>query len=449
MARKKNLVPLFGVAFVVAIISTGVFYGLFVGKLNSASPSAASGGRVWVAEHAMAAGTVLKTENLKEINWPVSPLPAGVVAKLEEATAKTLVEPMAANQVLFHSHIAAAHGGSTESGGMGIPQGKRAVSLQVQDSAGVVAMLKPGHRVDVQVVGTSPGAQIQEPVIRTFLENMTVLTVPKDTGSRGGSQIVTVLASPREATLLGLADSTAKIRIALRNPIDQKQENPGTVGLSALFRGAGPVSMPSMNSKQTPSAVHSGTPTPAQTLAARPVQNQIELLVRVAGAEWEQIAPRLAPGSQADSLQVVALAKGEPFGSGVETISISRLATAKGREAGLRWTLSEKTGPDASCGLDIQFSPHIEPEGRVRVRVQPEVTFPGANGVNRRRLNTEVDVADGQSFLVRGFAAAADLNVLWERLFSRPAASTREIIVVVTPQIVREQTAKIVTPASE
>ena len=34
---KKNLVPLLGIAFVVAIISTGIFYGLFVGKLKSAT----------------------------------------------------------------------------------------------------------------------------------------------------------------------------------------------------------------------------------------------------------------------------------------------------------------------------------------------------------------------------------------------------------------------------
>ncbi len=32
---KRNIVPLLGIAFVVAIISTGIFYGLFAGKLRS------------------------------------------------------------------------------------------------------------------------------------------------------------------------------------------------------------------------------------------------------------------------------------------------------------------------------------------------------------------------------------------------------------------------------
>ena len=34
---KRKLVPLLGIAFVVAIVATGVFYGLFVGELKSAT----------------------------------------------------------------------------------------------------------------------------------------------------------------------------------------------------------------------------------------------------------------------------------------------------------------------------------------------------------------------------------------------------------------------------
>ena len=34
MATKKNLITLLGIAFVVAIIATGLFYGLVAGKLS-------------------------------------------------------------------------------------------------------------------------------------------------------------------------------------------------------------------------------------------------------------------------------------------------------------------------------------------------------------------------------------------------------------------------------
>lgn len=449
MARKKNLVPLFGVAFIVAIISTGVFYGLFVGKLNSASTTPTTAGKVWVAARAMESGTVLKQADIKEINWPAPPLPAGAVQKVEELEGKTLAEPVAANQLLLNSQIAAPGGGHADSGGMGIPQGKRAVSLQVQDSAGVVAMLKPGHRVDIQVVGVAPGAAVAEPMLRTVLENMTVLSVPKEVSTRGGANIVTVLASPRESALLGLADSTAKIRVALRNPVDQKQENPGGVGLSTLFRGGNTTVLPSMNmaSAASPAPPASAASAPSSPAAAsKPTQRHIELLVRVSSAQWEEIAPRVE-GVKSDSLQVLALKKQEGLDAALQTVSSARLSSAKGREAGMRWTLSEKAA-EVSCGLDIQFSPQIEADGHVRVRVQPEVTLPASSGVNRRRISTDVDVADGQSFLVRGFAPAVDLPLLWEKLFARTANTSKDMLVVVTPQIVKES-ARTAAPASE
>lgn len=439
-ARKKNLVPLFGVAFIVAILSTGVFYGLFVGKLNSASTPTAGIGKVWVAAKALDRGSVMKPEDLQEINWPQPPLPAGAVTKLDDLAGKTLVEPIAAHELISYSHIASPKGGPLESGGIGIPQGQRAVSLQVQDSSGVVALLKPGHRIDIQVVGVSPGAGVQEPQIRTMLENVQVLTVGRDT-LRGSSQIITVLASPREVTLLGLADSTAKVRIALRNPIDQQQENPGSISLSGLFRATAPNAiLPPRNLLKAAPVSNAVPRQPA------PSQRQVQLLVRVTGAKWEQLSPHiLDPGNSnpGETLQVASFRPNESLDTalaGLETVASSRLTSAKGRETGLRWTQWERLTSEPSdpgCGLDIQFSPRIEPDGRVRVRVQPEVTWQKANGRGSRRLNTEVDVADGQSFLVRGFAAASDLPLLWEKLFAHASRETaaRELIVVVTPRV--------------
>ena len=37
--KKNNMLKLLGIAFVVAILSTGIFYGLFVNKLSSSTGS--------------------------------------------------------------------------------------------------------------------------------------------------------------------------------------------------------------------------------------------------------------------------------------------------------------------------------------------------------------------------------------------------------------------------
>lgn len=424
--RKKSLVPLFGVAFIVAILSTGIFYGLFVGKLNSASTSQAGAGKVLLAARSLPAGAVLKTQDLKEVAWGKPPMPAGAVTSLSEATGQTLVGPLAENEMLMRIRLASKTGGPADSASMGIPEGMRAISLQVHDSEGVIAMLKPGHRIDIQVV-TPPGFH-SEAQLRTALENVPVLAIPNPKemlGVRGGAHIVTVLAAPKEAAMLGLADSTAKIRIALRNPIDQKKENLSSLSL--------------------------GTASSPASQSAEPAQH-IQLTVRLAGASRtaiEDLVSQLDGGSAKTGLWQVAafrpqaaidaaLERLEQTRS-LEVLHQSRVLAVPRRiviESGAQWSVSE---PSSGCGLRIRFAPWIQSSGRLLVRVHPEITTPGNNSVNRRRMETEIELADGQSFLVRGWAAPAEYPLLWEKLFPGRATggSQREFLVLVTTKLVR------------
>jgi pilus assembly protein CpaB len=235
--KKKNLVPLLGIAFIVAVVSTGIFYGLFVGKLNSATPSGPGVTSVVIATHAIETGALLGEGDVKVIPWVAPGVPAGAIGRTADAVGKVATRDLAANELVRTDHLGAVDGGDVDGGSLGIPDGMRAVSLQVQDSAGVVTMLRPGLKVDVQVVGTIPGTRGNEPHLRTVLENVPVLRVPKDgPAGRGGTFIVTVLASPEDAALLGLADSSAKVRLLLRNPIDQKVAPRGAVGMGTLFQ---------------------------------------------------------------------------------------------------------------------------------------------------------------------------------------------------------------------
>src|ERR1039457_4928663 len=61
---KKNVVPLLAIAFLVAAISTGVFYGLFASRLGASSPDLPQHSLV-VAAHDLERGTVLKREDLR------------------------------------------------------------------------------------------------------------------------------------------------------------------------------------------------------------------------------------------------------------------------------------------------------------------------------------------------------------------------------------------------
>lgn len=118
---------------------------------------------------------------------------------------------------------------------MGIPAGMRAVSAQILDSAGVVAMLQPGRRVDVQLVSPS-GAP---PELKTIIQNVEVLRVDPPAEGRM-NPVVTLLTRPEEADAIGLGDSNARLRLVLRNPLDSAQPALPRQTLPPLFQKTAP-----------------------------------------------------------------------------------------------------------------------------------------------------------------------------------------------------------------
>ena len=88
---KRNMVPLLGIAFVVAIISTGVFYGLFAGKLRSSSAEL-SGHPIVVAARELDRGKVVQAADLRvsQVRGRLS----GSFSKPEEVLGATLVLPV-------------------------------------------------------------------------------------------------------------------------------------------------------------------------------------------------------------------------------------------------------------------------------------------------------------------------------------------------------------------
>jgi len=269
---RKSLLPLLGIALVVAILATAVFYGLFLSKFQSA-PAANAGPTVVVAARDLQRGAVLKPTDVKVMNWSGAAPLKGAMSTPEQVAGMTLTAAVQENEPVTEARVASEKGG----GGLGIASGMRAVSVHVVDSSGVVAMLQPGHKVDVQVVA-APNSQNQEDIrIQTMLQRMEVLAVSTHLESSTGrfpGQVITLLATPAEADMLGLADSLARIRITLRNPMDEQRGRLGSVGLPALFRPgvSGAAALPTMRAAAKPSTQPHATqvkvPLPAHAVGA-------------------------------------------------------------------------------------------------------------------------------------------------------------------------------------
>src|ERR1700682_3937965 len=118
---KRNILPLLGIAFVVAIISTGVFYGLFAGRMRSAT-SEGAGQSIVVAAKNLDRGAVVQAGDLR-----VSQLKGtlqGSFSKPEEAVGVTLLEAVRQNEPLLQDRVASR---DAKSGGAStaIPAGMR------------------------------------------------------------------------------------------------------------------------------------------------------------------------------------------------------------------------------------------------------------------------------------------------------------------------------------
>lgn len=230
---KKNMVPLVAIAFIVAAISTGVFYGLFAGRIRASTDMPQRG--FVVAARDLDRGAVLKPGDLKIADLRGKPAAPGVFETPQKLIGATVLQPLKENDVFTESNVVPGDAPSSTSG---IAPGMRAVSIHVYESSGVLNLLRRGSRVDIQAFSE----RNNNFELATVLQNIEVLAVnlqPEAVlGGRGTAPVVTVLTRPGEADTLALADSGAHLRLALRNPLDNATEIRKPLAVPALFRPA-------------------------------------------------------------------------------------------------------------------------------------------------------------------------------------------------------------------
>lgn len=451
---RKNLVPLLGIAFVVAIASTGIFYGLFVNKLRSPHGSRRT---LVVAAHDLKPGTVLKEGDLKTMPWGAENLPKGFFSTVRAAVGSTAVEAIRQEEPVLRERLIVKDGGTEEP--LGIPEGLRAVSVHVTDSTGVLALIRRGYKVDIQAVRPRDGGS-GETEARTLLENVPVLSVGAVEASATGfmAPIVTVLARPQEADMLAVADAGARLRLSLRNPLDQGTFRPEQVSLAEIFRGRAGRTESIARSSSGSRRAHPAPAATQGTVAQTSSDQLFSLWVLLAAVDHrgvEEINGHLITPCRSGLLQVLPFRHGWDLQAEVQTleerhqiqvISRTRLTAGMNRAASVQaGTYAEtNSGParetvndGAACGIRIRLSPFMAAGGKLRLRVAPEVAAPDGGRILIRKAETETDLSDGQSFLISGLTRSTDRKALLERLFAGRDASTiggMDLLVLVTPQ---------------
>ena len=255
--KKNNLGKLLGIALVVAIVATGVFYGLFVDKLSS---STGSNLKMVVAARPLKAGDVLQASDLKTIPWPLSALPKGTYGSTKDLVGNTVYDAIGVDEPVVTTRLTA-----TQAATVAIPPGMRAVSIHVTDSSGVLELIRSGHKVDIQVVAARKAAN-GETEVRTALENLTVLAVntkPEQSSQGTSNPVMTLVATPQEADVLAAADSTSRIRVLLRNPNDDAVANRPAITLENVIKDIHVHTASTLSPAQTQAVLQAVAPKPA------------------------------------------------------------------------------------------------------------------------------------------------------------------------------------------
>ena len=247
-------------------LAAGLLAAVYVYKnLQPKSGVAADMAQVMVAANDLQVGARVEDRDIKVIRITSDDLPPGAPRKKADVVGHGVIIPISKGEFILPNRLAGENAGS----GLPalIPPGMRAVSVRVNEIVSVAGFVTPGTRVDVLLTGAPTGSGENETT--TVLQNVAVLasghTLERtSSGEAQNTAVITLLVTPDDAQRLTLASTEGHIQLALRNPLDTKQDDVPASNSRGLYRGL-----------PLPAAVHSPvrhvvpakptTPAPAST----------------------------------------------------------------------------------------------------------------------------------------------------------------------------------------
>ena len=201
--------------------------------------------QVVVAAQPLTMGPRLHPNHLRLVAWPSRHPVPGAFTDPEALIDRGVISPIGENEPITMSKVASLEAGA----GLPpvIPEGMRAISVKVNEVIGVAGFVVPGTIVDVLVTVRPTGALQEEPMTRTVVSKVQVLTAgtkydqeKSKSGEPIQTSVVTLAVLPEDAERIALASNEGKITLALRNPLDINSTDTKGIKLAALMRGTGP-----------------------------------------------------------------------------------------------------------------------------------------------------------------------------------------------------------------
>ena len=224
--RPNNVIILF-----LAIVMGGIAAFLARNWIESHSRALAAGdllGTLVVAAKPLGFGAEVMDDAISEICWVAKTIPEGAFLSKEDLLKdgrRVVLSPLERGEPILRSRITGP--GQRALLSTLLEEGKRAVTVRVDDVRGVAGFILPGDYVDVVLIaeGTPPQRENYSDIL---LQHVKVLAVDQLASERQEqptvAKAVTVEVTPDQAQKLLLATNIGKLSLILRRPEEAGSE---------------------------------------------------------------------------------------------------------------------------------------------------------------------------------------------------------------------------------
>lgn len=203
------------VALLVAGLATLGVYRVIDGMRASSRVATQN---VVIASADVPEGTALTAATLAVVQLPVAAVPAGSYTSPDSVVGRVSRIPIFKGEAIVPGRL--APDGTAGGIEVKILPGKRAMSVRIDDVAGIAGMVQPNSRVDVMLTtrdNTAQGGQVS----KLFMSNMRILSVGSqvargEDGRPINAPTATLEVTPAEAERLALAVREGAIQLVLR-----------------------------------------------------------------------------------------------------------------------------------------------------------------------------------------------------------------------------------------